>query len=152
MANEDTRRVISQSMPHADIHRRNTGYALDLLMNSSAFVDSSESFNMCKLIAGSEGTLFFVTELKLQLVDLPPKHVRLVCLQFSSLEKALEANLLVLDFCPRAVELMDKLVLDLTKDNVLQNKNRFFIQGDPEALLLIEFAAETEKLVEQQCA
>lgn len=151
LANEDTRRVISQSMPHADIHRRNTGYALDLLMNSSAFVDSSESFNMCKLIAGSEGTLFFVTELKLQLVDLPPKHVRLVCLQFSSLEKALEANLLVLDFCPRAVELMDKLVLDLTKDNVLQNKNRFFIQGDPEALLLIEFAAETEKLVEQLC-
>ncbi|MCG8582047.1 MAG: 4Fe-4S dicluster domain-containing protein, partial [Bacteroidales bacterium] len=135
--------------PHPDIHRRNTGYALDYLIDAYPYKEEGGQFNMCKLLAGSEGTLFFTTEIKLNLIDMPPREKGLVCVHLNSLEEALEANLVGLQFNPGAIELMDKAIMDLTKKNVLQNKNRFFVEGDPEALLLVEFARHSKNEIVQ---
>jgi len=134
----------SSILPDPAVRRRNTGYALD------EFVASS--YNLCRLLAGSEGTLAFITELKLNLVPLPPVHKALVCAHCSSLEDAFRANLVALGHKPAAVEMMDSNILELSKSNISQNKNRFFISGEPAAILIIEFAAgtpeELDKIVE----
>ncbi|WP_439183974.1 FAD-binding and (Fe-S)-binding domain-containing protein [Carboxylicivirga taeanensis] len=148
LTDKENRKAIRKEFPHAEINRRNTGYALDYLVYDYPFKEDGGTFNMCKLLAGSEGTLMFTTEIKLQLVDLPPKEKGLVCVHLHSLEEALEANLVALACQPGAVELMDKAIMDLTKENVLQNKNRFFVNGDPEALLLVEFARDTKHEVD----
>lgn len=126
---------VSENFPDPKVRRRNTGYALDELLSSD--------FNLCKLLAGSEGTLAFITEVKLNLVPLPPKHKALLCAHCQTLEKAFEANLIALDNKPVAVELMDSNILELSKSNINQNKNRFFISGEPAAILIAEFVAET---------
>lgn len=143
---------IKSEFPHPDIKRRNTGYAIDLLIETSAFTDCDIPFNMCQLIAGSEGTLMFITEIKLNLVEAPPKHKAVVCAHFNSLQEAFEANLVALEFKPGAVELMDKTIMDLTNNNITQRKNRFFVEGDPHALLLIEFARNSVDELEEIAA
>lgn len=126
---------IQEQFPDPAVRRRNTGYALD------EFVASS--FNLCRLLAGSEGTLAIITELKLNLVPVPPAYKALVCAHCSSLEDAFRANLVALGHKPAAVEMMDSNILELSKSNISQNKNRFFISGEPAAILIIEFAAGT---------
>ncbi len=145
LSDRENRKSIRKEFPHPEIKRRNTGYALDYLVESYPIDEEKAEFNLCKLMAGSEGTLMFTTEIKLNLVECPPKEKGLVCVHLHSLEKALEANLVALKYQPGAVELMDKAIMDLTKGNVLQNKNRFFVEGDPEALLLVEFARESKE-------
>ncbi|OFX31596.1 MAG: FAD-binding protein [Bacteroidetes bacterium GWA2_32_17] len=140
---------INNQYPDKRIHRRNTGYAIDVLSLSSPFIKNNEQFNFCKLLAGSEGTLAFTTEIKLNLVNLPPKETGLVCIHINSLEETFKANLVALKHNPTSIELMDKVILNLTKGNIEQNKNRFFIEGDPEALLIVEFAKDTrEEIIE----
>jgi FAD/FMN-containing dehydrogenase/Fe-S oxidoreductase len=139
---------IRKEYPDQNLHRRNTGYAIDLLLETEPFSKHKEPFNFCKLLAGSEGTLAFTTEIKLNLVPLPPKEKALVCVHLNTIREALEANLIALRFGPVAIELMDKTVMDLTKENIEQNKNRFFVQGDPGALLIVEFAEENMHTVE----
>lgn len=148
LTNKENRKAIRKEFPHPDIHRRNTGYALDLLLDAIPFKEEGGDFNMCKLLAGSEGTLMFTTEIKLNLVDLPPNEKGLVCVHLHSVKDALVANLVALKYKPGAVELMDKTIMDLTKDNPLQLKNRFFVEGDPGALLLVEFARRTKQEIE----
>lgn len=143
LENPDNASEIRKQFPNPALNRRNTGYALDLLLNSEIFSDSSNKFNFCKLLAGSEGTLAFITRIKLNLVDLPPKNNALVCVHAKSLQEVFEANLIALKYSPDAVELMDKIVLDLTKNNISQNRNRFFIEGDPEAILIVEWAKQS---------
>lgn len=130
---------IEEQFPDKEIHRRNTGYAIDILMDSEPFSKSDKKFNFCKLLAGSEGTLAFMTEIKLSLDPLPPPEKALICVHCKSLEDALKGNLIALKYHPGAIELMDKVLLDLSKENITQNKNRFFIEGDPAAILIIEF-------------
>ena len=140
---------IAKQYPDSRIHRRNTGYAIDVLSLTSPFSQSKVQFNFCNLLAGSEGTLAFTYEIKLNLVDLPPKEVGLVCVHINSLEETFNANLVALKYNPTSIELMDKVILNLTKGNIEQNKNRFFIEGDPEALLIVEFAKDTrEEIIE----
>ena len=135
---------IRKEFPKPSIHRRNTGYAIDLLLDTEPFSSGSDPFNFSKLLAGSEGTLAFLTEIKLNLVLLPPREKALVCVHCNSVEEALEGNLVALKYNPGSVELMDKAIMDCTKDNISQNQNRFFIKGDPEAILIIEFARESK--------
>ncbi len=139
LSNPENQDSIKKEYPHPEIKRRNTGYALDLLLNQKPYNPQGKDFNLSALLAGSEGTLAFTTEIKLNLVDLPPKHKLLLAVHLDSLQEAMKANLIVLDFKPVAVELMDKAILDLTRENIEQNKNRFFVDGDPAALLLVEF-------------
>jgi len=136
---------IETEYPEKVLRRRNTGYALDELMHSELFSNSSSRFNFSKLIAGSEGTLLFVTEIKLNLVPLPPKEVGLVCIHFHSLEEAMEGNLLALKYKPGAIELIDDVILKCTLDSIEQRKNRFFVEGEPAAILILEWARETKE-------
>jgi len=140
---------IRKEYPKMSIHRRNNGYAIDLLLESEIFTETKEPFNFSKLIAGSEGTLAFITEIKLNLIPLPPKEKAIIPVHLNALTDAFKANLIALKYSPGAVELMDKFILDCTKENIEQQKNRWFIQGDPAALLIVEFARETkEEIVE----
>ncbi|KAF0130440.1 MAG: D-lactate dehydrogenase [Bacteroidetes bacterium] len=141
---------IRKEYPDQELRRRNTGYAIDLLLETSVFTPGKEAFNFCKLLAGSEGTLAFTTEIKLNLVPLPPRNKALVCVHLETIRQALEANLIALKFKPAAVELMDKTVMDLTKENITQNKNRFFVDGDPGALLIVEFVEENQEAISKK--
>jgi len=145
------REQILAEFPDPQNSRRNTGYAIDLLLDSDPFTENGETFNFCRLLAGSEGTLAFATEIKLNLVPVPPKEIGLLCVHFETLEEALEANLIALKYKPAAVELMDNYILDCTKENIEQQKNRFFVQGAPKAILIIEFANDNIDQIKQTC-
>ena len=141
LSNYDNQVEIRKEYPKKTVERRNTGYAIDVLLESAPFTAGGEDFNFCKLIAGSEGTLAFITEIKLNVVPLPPKETGLLCVHFNSIEESLRANLIALKYKPSASELIDHYILECTKDNIEQSKNRFFVKGDPGAILVIEFTA-----------
>src|SRR5450631_4224924 len=140
LSNYDNQVGIRKEFPRKSIERRNTGYALDILLDSAPFTAGGPDFNFCKLLAGSEGTLAFITEIKLQLVPLPARETGLLCVHFNSIDESLRANLIAIKYKPSASELIDHYILECTKDNIEQSKNRFFVQGDPGAILVVEFA------------
>ena len=152
LSNYDNQQEIRKQFPKKTVERRNTGYAIDLLLEKAPFVAGMPDFNFCELIAGSEGTLAFITEIKLNVVPLPPKVTGLLCVHFNSIDESLRANLIALKYKPSASELIDHYILECTKDNIEQNKNRFFVQGDPGAILVIEFAKDTEEEIREICA
>lgn len=145
LSNYDNQTEIRKEFPKKSVERRNTGYAIDLLIETEPFVAGGDGFNFCSLIAGSEGTLAFITEIKLNVVPLPPKETGLLCVHFNSIDESLHANLIGLKYKPSASELIDHYVLECTKGNIEQSKNRFFVQGDPAAILVIEFVKETRE-------
>lgn len=143
------RKKIEEGYPDPRIPRRNTGYALDLLLDNETFNDKSDKkFNFSTLLAGSEGTLAVTTEIKLNLVPLPPAYKTLVCVHHRERDEAFKANLVALRFKPTAVELTDDRILELTKDNLSQKNNRFFLDGEPGAVMMVEFARNSEEEVE----
>lgn len=144
------RAEIEDKYPDASIHRRNTGYAVDLLMKTAPFVESGPAFNFCQLLAGSEGTLAFLTELKLNVVPLPPPEPVLVAAHFATIAETMEAVAPIMEHRPQACELMDRVILECTKENRTQRKNRFFLDGDPAGILLVEFRAATRQEAEEQ--
>jgi FAD/FMN-containing dehydrogenase/Fe-S oxidoreductase len=152
LSDSKNQKEIRKNFPHPALTRRNMGYAIDVLLNSEIFSEGGESFNFCKLLAGSEGTLAFSHRLKLNLLPLPPKHKGLICAHFETLEESLEGNLVALKHNPGAIELMDDIILQCTKENIEQSKNRFFVKGDPGAILMIEFASKTEKELHEKAA
>ena len=140
------KKSIREDYPDPAIPRRNTGYALDLLSDSLVFdYNSDKDFNFCKLLAGSEGTLAVITEIKLNLVPLPPSYKALVCIHHKERNEAFQANLIALRHGPTAVEMTDNRILELTKDNISQRKNRFFLVGDPGAITIVEFARDSQQ-------
>lgn len=147
LSQPENQEEIRKQYPNPALKRRNTGYALDLLLDNAVFSNSREPFNFCKLLSGSEGSLAIFTEIKLGLVPLPPKENALVCVHLNSVEEALEANLIALRHGPVAVELIDKVVLECTKTNIAQSRNRFFVQGDPGAILVVEFADQQRETI-----
>ncbi len=152
LSNQQNAEEIRKEFPKSSIPRRNTGYAIDLLLNSEPFTEGGEAFNFCKLLAGSEGTLCFVSELKLNLVPLPPAITGLACLHFNTVDEALRANIIALKHDPRACELMDHYILECTKANIEQRQNRFFVQGDPGAILVVEFGDDNEDAIKSRAA
>lgn len=153
LSKSENQQEIRQEFPKPSIKRRNTGYAIDELLETQVFTPSTaEPFNFCKLIAGSEGTLMFITEIKIHVNPLPPKHLGLVCVHFNSVDESLRANLIALKYNPSAVELIDHYILECTKENKEQLQNRFFVQGDPGAILVVELARETKEEVEKLAA
>jgi FAD/FMN-containing dehydrogenase/Fe-S oxidoreductase len=148
LSNYTTQEEIRKEFPKKSIERRNTGYAVDMLIDTAPFTAGEPDFNFCKLIAGAEGTLAFITEIKLNVVPLPPKEAGLVCIHFNSIHESLLANLIALKYNISASELIDHYILDCTKDNIEQRNNRFFVQGDPGAILVVEIARETREEVE----
>lgn len=149
LSDAHNREEIITQYPEPQLERRNTGYALDLLVNTAPFNSEGKPFNFCKLLAGSEGTLAFSTEIKLNLVSLPPAQKALVCIHCKTLEEAFKANLVALSHDPVAIELIDHFIIERTRDNIEQRKNRFFISGEPAAILVVEFAKETKEEIEE---
>jgi FAD/FMN-containing dehydrogenase/Fe-S oxidoreductase len=145
LSNYDNQTEIRKEFPKKSVERRNTGYAVDLLIETSPFNAGGDEFNFCSLIAGSEGTLAFITEIKLNVVPQPAKETGLLCVHFNSIDESLHANLIGLKYKPSASELIDHYVLECTKGNIEQSKNRFFVEGDPAAILVIEFVKETRE-------
>ncbi len=76
----------------------------------------------------------------------------MVCAHFETLEESLLGNLVALKHKPTAIELMDDKVMDAAKQNIEQNKNRFFVKGEPGAMLMIEFSFETEEELNKKAA
>ena len=113
--------------------RRVGGYNLD------EFVNPARPFNLAKLLVGSEGTLAVVTGAKVNLVPLP-KAKSVLAIQFHDLLESLTATPLILRHTPSAVEVMDKSILDYTRQSAaLEAVRQSFIAGDPGALLCVEF-------------
>lgn len=150
--NEENQQSIREEFPKSSIPRRNTGYALDLLLNTSPFTPEAPAFDMCKLICGSEGTLMLMSEIKLNLVPLPPQEIGLLCIHSHTIDAALRANVIALKYKPSACELMDHFVLEATKRNIEHRQNRFFVKDDPAAILVVEFTRETRAEIEQIAA
>ena len=144
MSDARNRDAIMRDYPDRTIPRRNTGYALDDLLYGEPFTaGAGRRINLARLIAGSEGTLAIVTEVKLGLVPLPPPEKGLACVHLRKRDEAFRANLIALKYKPWAVELMDSNILNLAATVESQKRNRFFIEGEPGALLLVEFCAES---------
>ena len=139
------RGLIEANFPDRSLRRRSCGYAIDEALGldgaagDSSAMGSVPPIDLCKLLCGSEGTLAFVTEIKVSLDPLPPKEGMVLCAHCPSLEASFEANLVALRHSPDAVELMDGRILELGKDNLEAQRNRFFVEGDPAALLIAEF-------------
>jgi len=152
------RELIRTHYPKPTVTRRNTGYALDRLMACQVFDPTSDQpFNLCQLIAGSEGTLFLGVEFELNVEPLPPPGA-LMCAHFATIADSLKATLIAMKHRPHGCELIDRHILECTKSNLEQSKNRFFVQGDPGAVLVIEIrrdhlaAIETEMAaIESEC-
>jgi FAD/FMN-containing dehydrogenase/Fe-S oxidoreductase len=144
LSDKENRADIEKEFPKRTIHRRNTGYAIDLLARMRPFEADGQPFNFCSLIAGSEGTLAFVTAAKIRLTPLDPPFKKLVCIHCHSIDESLRANLVALKYNPSAVELMDHYVFEATKRNIGQIENRFFIEGDPQAILVAEITRTSE--------
>ena len=134
---------IKKEFPKETIHRRNTGYAVDEFLKSDLFGGTESTLNVAKLLAGSEGTLAFSTAITLQLDAIQPKESILITSHFKSINESLKATLITMNHNLFTCELMDKAILDCTKNNREQAKNRFFLQGDPQAVLMLEIAADT---------
>lgn len=143
LGNQVIQNEIKKEFPKATIHRRNTGYAVDELLDFKRFGGHSETLNIAKLLSGSEGTLAFSTAITIQLDDIQPEHSILVASHFKSVQESLKATVVSMNHDLYACELMDKVILDCTKSNREQSKNRFFLQGDPEAVLVMEVRANT---------
>ncbi len=143
LSDPDHQEAIRSRFPKSSVTRRNTGYALDVLLQRQPFRANGPAFNLCPLLAGSEGTLCLLSEVKLSLMDLPPAHNALVCGHFSTLRSCMEANVVAMQHRPAAAELVDKRILDFTHGHPLYSDYRFFIEGNPEAVLMVEFFGDT---------
>ena len=132
---------IIKEFPKPEIHRRNTGYAVDILLNSELFGGTESTINLGKLLCGSEGTLAFTTEITLKVDDLPPVNNVMVVAHFNTIQESLEAVVTAMKHHLYTCEMMDDTILNCTKTNREQAKNRFFIQGDPKAVIMLEVAS-----------
>ena len=147
---ESNRDLIRDNFPKPSIHRRNTGYAIDALMQCETFNSSLVApFNFCKLIAGSEGTLFFATSIKLKLHELPPAENGMLCVHFESVQEALQANIIAMKHPLFASELIDQHVLQGAARNIGQRENLAFVEGEPGAILVLSLRGDTRDEISQ---
>ncbi len=137
--NEAIKELVEKKFPKKSIKRRNTGYAIDALLEMQPFNPNGKPFNLSALITGSEGTLAIVHSMKVNLLDLPENEVALVCVHCTSLNEALLANLIALECNPTASELVDDFILSFTEGHPQFKDDRSFIVGKPAAMLMVEF-------------
>ena len=138
-----TCRLIEENFPDKSLRRRSCGYAID---------EALPETDLCKLLAGSEGTLAFITEITVSLDLLPPKEKMVVCAHCNTLEASFLANLVALKHRPAAVELMDGKILELSFQNIELKRNTTFVQGLPAALLIAEFWGDTREEIDAKAA
>ncbi len=142
------------------ILRRVSGYNLDEMLRGLRAVGQSVpewtglsapqarapgGFSLARLLVGSEGTLGLTTQATLNLVP-RPEAVGLVVTMFRSRDEALEANLALLELQPAALELMDRNLLDLARAQREMTRHMSFLDGEPEAVLIAEFAGTSAEV------
>ena len=125
---------------YAKIQRRVSGYNLDEFILGDGH---GHPINLARMVVGSEGTLCVVTEAKVNLVP-RPTMTSLSILHFRTIFDASEATTRVLTHDPSSIELIDKMVLDRGREALGSSRNLSFIEGDPGAMLVVEFYGETE--------
>ena len=120
------------------LQRRVGGYNIDALVAR----DNHKNINLAELLVGSEGTLAFTERIRLRLHPVPEHKVLGVC-HFPSFYAAMDATRHLTKLDPSAVELIDRTMIDLSKEIAMFRAtiDRFVI-GDPKALLLVEFAGD----------
>ncbi len=150
LSSPEVQNEIWDKFPHKEIHRRNTGYAIDELIKTEIFTPEGEAFNLCRLLSGSEGTLAFTTEITLQLDDLPPPHSAMIAAHFSTIEDCMLAVVPAMESPLYTCEMMDKVILDCTKQNLKYKENRFFIEGDPKAILMLELRSYSTEILHNE--
>lgn len=119
--------------------RRASGYNLDRLLPAPAG-QPPRAPNPAQLLAGAEGTLAFITDVTLRAVP-RPAHTVLAILPFDDLAVAAEATPGLLALQPSAIELLDKMLLDLCRHQPAYRQRLTFVEGDPACLLAVEFYA-----------
>ncbi|HZK89913.1 MAG TPA: FAD-linked oxidase C-terminal domain-containing protein, partial [Stellaceae bacterium] len=118
--------------------RRVGGYNIDMISDP----EFPGGHNMAHLLVGSEGTLAFFNEIELDLAPIPSHRTLGIC-HFPSFYKAMEATRQIVRLGPAAVELVDRTMIELARDNpMFRPVVERFVQGEPEAILLTEFAGE----------
>lgn len=139
---KDNAETISQRFPN--VLRRVGGYNIDALVPNA--IDSSDAGNnLAHLLVGSEGTLAYSTQIELKLWPLPEQRVLGVC-HFPSFYHAMDATQHLVKLGPHAVELVDNTMIALARDIDLYKESvAEFVRGDPAAVLLVEFAFETQE-------
>lgn len=140
---------ILANFPHPEIVRRNTGYALDKLCEMKPINPKGRNFNLCELLCGSEGTLALTSSAKLNLVE-QDDYQRLLIPQFNTIHDAMLATVEIVKFNPSAVELVDDIILNATKGNLEHAQNRFFLEGEPKCILIVQFEGNDEKELEEK--
>ncbi|MDX1636529.1 MAG: FAD-linked oxidase C-terminal domain-containing protein [Balneolaceae bacterium] len=148
---EQHRDEILEAYPHPEIIRRNTGYALDRLCTMQPFDPEGRPFNLAELLCGSEGTLAMTASARLNLSPLDPEKVMVVP-HYDTLRKAMEATVEIVNHDPAAVELVDDILLDATKGNIEQRKNRFFLDGEPRCILIVQLEGSNRQELEEKAA
>ncbi len=139
------------------ILRRVAGYNLDEFVPDAGSkevtpyrrdgCDENHPFSLTKILVGSEGTLATTLEATINLVPIP-NLTALCVVHFKSLVGSMEAMQPILECNPTAVELIDKTILDMARDSLEFSRLTTFIQGEPAALLAVEFYGETEAELE----
>jgi len=109
--------------------RRVSGYNLDEFTKD-------QPFNLGRMVIGSEGTLAVVTEAKVKIMP-RPKLTALDVVHFGSLVDAVESSQEILSFQPAAMELMDKMILDLGSQSLESSRRMGFVQGDPGGMMIV---------------
>ena len=141
------------------ILRRVAGYNLDEFVPNAGSkevtpyrrdgCDAEHPFSLTKILVGSEGTLATTIEATVNLVPIP-KLTALCVVHFESLVGSMEAMQSILECNPTAVELIDKTILDMARRSLEFSRLTTFIQGEPAALLAVEFYGETQAELESQ--
>ncbi|MBZ4034322.1 FAD-binding protein [Flavobacterium sp. 17A] len=147
---KEAQEEIVKEFPKPEIHRRNTGYAVDILLKSELFGGNEPTINLGKLLCGSEGTLAFTTEVTLKVDDLPPPHSIMVVGHYHTIQESLESVVVAMKHHLYTCEMIDDTILDCTKTNREHIKNRFFLVGEPKAIMLFEVASHTLEDAEKQ--
>jgi len=127
---------LAAHFPDPTIHRRNTGYAIDLIGN--------DPDALLAVMCGSEGTLGITTKIRMALDPLPPAHVAVAALHYHSMDEAMSATPKLMAFGPYQLELMDRIILECTRESKEYSSYRDFVEGDPAAILLVEVRGSTE--------
>lgn len=147
---KEVQQEIIKEFPNKDIHRRNTGYAIDELLKFELFGGTNKFINLAKVLCGSEGTLALTTSITLQLDVKAPKKNIMIASHFNSIQECMQSVVVAMKHNLYNCELMDKIILDCTKSIRSQEENRSFLEGDPKAILMLEVASDTIDDAESQ--
>jgi len=131
--------------------RRVAGYNLNELLGIGVRPHSyagggngaARKLSMARLVVGSEGTLLTILDAKVRLVK-RPKATALSVIHYDDMQEALESSQSLLETGPYAVEVTDKVILDLARANIEQSQKMGWVQGDPAAIMIVEYTGETE--------